>query len=69
MEAINYRKMCSIEPLMGGFTGCDFSQFELVVIGRMMFYKMEFEPAWVSSIKHNNIHYKKNVRSYNRIAV
>ena len=36
MKGLRNRKMCSIEPLLGDFTGYDFAQFEFVVIGDLI---------------------------------
>lgn len=64
MKGLKNRTLCSVEPIMGDFGGYDFSQFDEVVIGRMIFYNSKFDPRWVASIKHSNIYYQKNVRSY-----
>ena len=63
LEESTSRKMASIEPILGDFTGYDFSQFELVVIGGMMNAKVSTKSKWVNSIIHPNIHYKANIRS------
>jgi len=64
MQDMKVRKLCSVEPVMGDFTGMDFSQFEQVVIGRMMYFESEFRPEWVRSVTHRNIYYQTNVRGY-----
>jgi hypothetical protein len=55
--------MISIEPIMGDFTGYDFSQFELVVVG-LLFGTMKKVRFDVNSIKHDNIYYKPNATKY-----
>ncbi len=64
IEELHARKMVSIEPIMGSFEGYDLSQFELVVIGELMYEKSGVKPEWVNSVKHSNIFYKDNVRKY-----
>lgn len=64
IEELNVRKMVSIEPIFGSFDGFDFSQFELVVIGDLMYEKSKTCIEWVNSVNHSNIFYKPNVRKY-----
>lgn len=59
-----YRKMASIEPIMGDFTGYDFSMFNQVVIGALFGEANPPKGEWVNSIKHDNIYYKHSVRKY-----
>jgi len=58
------RKLASIEPLLGDFTGYDFAMFDEVVIGGMINGKSGINTKWVNSIKHSNIFYKPNARKY-----
>ena len=59
-----YRKMCSIEPIMGSFEGYNFNQFELVVIGAVTGQKHKSLITEVNSVVHPNIYYKHTVRQY-----
>lgn len=64
MKGLPTRQMASIEPLLGSFRGYDFSQFELVVVGALMYVGKKPNADWINSIKHDNIFYKPNVRGY-----
>lgn len=64
INKLNTRKWISIEPIMGDFTGRDFAQFELVVIGKLFNHVSKIRPEWVRSVKHDNIYYKPSVRRY-----
>jgi protein gp37 len=64
IKELKARKWCSIEPILGDFTGCDFSQFELVVIGKLFNYVSNIRREWVKSVVHPNIYYKESVRRY-----
>ena len=49
------RKLCSIEPVLGDFTGVDLSMFDWVVCGYMLGRKStRQERAWMKSIVHMN---------------
>ena len=56
------RKFLSIEPILGDFSGVDLSPFELVIVGAD---STPWAPIpnreWIDSIRHPNIHYKKNI--------
>jgi protein gp37 len=64
MTELKARKWISIEPILGDFTGRDFSQFELVVIGKLFNSFSKIRAEWVRSVKHDNIFYKPSVRRY-----
>lgn len=53
MKELNYRKMCSVEPILGSFKGYDFSQFELVVVGEMDGKKGNHK--LYRTVKHKNV--------------
>jgi protein gp37 len=60
MEELNTRKMASVEPILGDFTGYDFSQFELVVVGALItFDKSEPDKRFYDTVKHPNIYYTR----------
>jgi protein gp37 len=51
----------SIEPILGSFTGWEISSvFDLVIIGA----DKKPEKAWIESVVHPNIWYKKNLRKF-----
>jgi protein gp37 len=50
------RKMCSVEPILGNFTGYDFSQFELVVVGCLIGTE---DHQYYNTIKHPNIYHTR----------
>jgi protein gp37 len=52
MKGIKNRKLASIEPCLGDFTGYDFSQFEAVVIGPLMGTK---DRSNFKTVDHYNI--------------
>lgn len=56
MSAYKDRKMCSVEPIMGDFTGKDFSQFELVVVGSLIGSNSH---EYYETVKHSNIYYTR----------
>ena len=64
IKELKARKWISIEPIMGDFTGCDMSQFELVVIGKIFNHVSKIKREWVKSVVHPNIYYKETVRRY-----
>ena len=50
-----YRKLASIEPVMGDFSGVDLSMFDWVVAGYMLHHKTtKRERMWMRSIVHSN---------------
>lgn len=60
----NY-KFISIEPLLGDFTGMNFDNFDLVIVGAMSGKKVVTpKKEWIYSIKHNNIFVKNNIKKY-----
>jgi len=64
MNGITNKKMASVEPIRGDFTGYDFSQFDYVVVGGMIASTLKTDSAWVNSINHDNIFYKHNIRQH-----
>ena len=50
------RTMCSVEPILGDFTGKDFSQFEYVVVGSL---KENNKHDYYDSVKHDKIYYTR----------
>lgn len=50
------RKMCSVEPIFGDFTGKDFSQFEFVVIGCLI---GNDDHSNYNTVKHDKIFYTR----------
>jgi protein gp37 len=56
MEYFDNRKMCSVEPILGDFTGYDFSQFEFVVVGCLI---GENDHSNYDSVKHFKIYYTR----------
>jgi len=60
MKQFTSRKMASVEPILGDFTGYDFSQFELVVVGALItFDKSEPDKRFYDTVKHPNIYYNR----------
>jgi protein gp37 len=54
----------SIEPLMGKFI-YNFDAVDLVIVGADSSKNPVIpKPEWIDSIKHHNIHYKKNIQKY-----
>lgn len=54
------RQMCSVEPILGDFTGYDFSQFELVVVGALWtFDDQPLDKRFYDTVKHKNIYYTR----------
>ncbi len=56
MKYLQNRKMCSVEPILGDFTGYDFSQFEFVVVGCLM---GSDDHSLYHTVKHNSIYYTR----------
>jgi protein gp37 len=56
MEQYSDRKMCSIEPILGDFTGRDFSQFEFVVVGSLIGSDSH---EYYETVKHSKIYYTR----------
>lgn len=50
------RTMASIEPIMGDFTGYDFSQFEFVVVGCLI---GQNDHKYYDTVKHHKIYYTR----------
>jgi protein gp37 len=50
------RKMCSVEPILGDFTGYDFTQFEFVVVGCLQGSE---DHSNYDSVKHDKIYYTR----------
>lgn len=60
MEYLTNRKMCSVEPILGDFTGYDFSQFEFVVVGALItFDDKEHDKRFYDTVKHSKIYYTR----------
>jgi protein gp37 len=60
MTSIANRKMASVEPILGDFTGYDFSQFELVVVGALYdFTDNPPDKKYYDTINHHNIYYTR----------
>jgi protein gp37 len=60
MEWIPGRKMASVEPILGDFTGYYFSMFEFVVVGAL--WKFNDEPLdkqYYDTVKHDKIYYTR----------
>ena len=56
------RTFVSIEPIFSGFSGINFSMFDLVIIGAQTGHKPVMpQREWIDSIIHPNIYYKKNI--------
>ena len=58
MRGLTNRTLCSVEPIKGDFTGYDFSQFDEVVIGKMIYFKGVYDDKWPGTVKHHNIYRK-----------
>lgn len=56
MKKYKNRKMCSLEPIQGDFTGKDFSQFEFVVIGCFI---GEESKEFYNTVDHQKIYYTR----------
>lgn len=56
MKKYRNRKMCSVEPILGDFTGKDFSQFEFVVVGCLIGTS---DHSNYNTVKHTNKHYTR----------
>ena len=55
----------SIEPLLGDFTGHEFTGIDLVIVGAMTGPgAIKPKKEWIDSIKHPNIFYKENIKKY-----
>ena len=56
----------SAEPLFGGFDGINLDEaFDLVIVGAMTGHgATEPKKEWIDSIRHNNIHYKHNIKPF-----
>lgn len=54
----------SIEPLLGCLYNEIPSTFDLVIVGAMDDGSIKPKKEWIESIKHHNIHYKKNIKKY-----
>ena len=55
----------SIEPLLGDFTGHEFTDIDLVIVGAMTGPgAIKPKKEWIDSIKHHNIFYKENIKQY-----
>lgn len=63
LKDLKGKKIASIEPILGDFTGCDLSQFNLVVVGGMIGGKIVHGEN-VRTVRHDNIYYKPNIRRY-----
>ena len=50
------RQMCSVEPILGDFTGYDFSQFEFVVVGSLIENNTH---EFYDTVKHEKIYYTR----------
>jgi protein gp37 len=50
------RKMCSVEPILGDFTGYNFSQFEFVVVGCLIGTE---DHSNYDTVKHEKIYYTR----------
>ena len=60
----NY-KFISFEPLFGNMSGLDISDIDLAIVGAMTGPgAIVPEKEWISSIRHPNIFYKKNIKKY-----
>jgi protein gp37 len=58
----HYNTFVSIEPIFSGFKELSFDMFDLVIIGAQTGTKPVIPQLdWVTSIKHANIFYKKNI--------
>ena len=58
----NTRTFASLEPIFGPFEGISFDNFDLVIVGAQTGPQSLIPVrAWVDSIKHPNIWYKKNI--------
>jgi protein gp37 len=54
------RKVASIEPILGDFTGVDFSMFEYVVVGALLkFDGSKFTHEFYDTVKHPMIYYTR----------
>ena len=56
MQRYSGRKMCSVEPILGDFTGKDFSQFEFVVVGCLI---GSDDKRFYDSVSHPKIYYTR----------
>lgn len=62
---LHSRKFLSIEPLLGSFNYMKFRDIDLVIVGADS-TKGAAAPKkeWIDSIKHDNIHWKANIKKY-----
>jgi len=57
IESLPNKKLASIEPISGDFSGVDLSMFDRIVAGFHIYRKRTIqEKNWMKSIKHNNLH-------------
>jgi hypothetical protein len=60
MKDIEGRQIASVEPILGDFTGYDFSQFEYVVIGALLrFDGTKFTHEFYDTVKHGMKYYTR----------
>ncbi len=60
IEYLPNRKMASVEPILGDFTGYDFSQFEFVVVGALWtFDDKPLDKRFYDTVKHSKIYYTR----------
>jgi protein gp37 len=58
------KKFISIEPLLGELN-INLENYDLVIVGAMTGPDaIKPEKDWIESIKHDNIHYKQNIKKY-----
>ena len=57
IKNIKAKKFCSIEPILGDFSGVNLSMFDWVVSGYSIYTKRTIrEKLWMKSVKHKNFY-------------
>ncbi len=57
ISAFAEKKFCSIEPILGDFTGVDLSMFDNIVAGYLIKHRVTYkEKQWMKSISHHNLY-------------